>query len=241
MNDSKTEMMVFTSNRVKLPDLSVMVGTDSNHSAATARKLGMILDSHLSMDVHIKRVCQVSYFQLKTLRSVRDVLSVEALERLVHAFVTARLDYCNSILIRISDAPIHKLQLLQNAAARLVSKTGRYEHITPVMKALHWLPVKQRIEFKALVLTYKAPPYVCEMIQLYQPTKALRSADTNLLAVPRVRLKTFGHRSFHYASPHLWNQTSRHEKITIITHFQAPQNNAVELGCCINHTLFIII
>ena len=125
--------------------------------------------------------------------------------------MTARLDYCNSILIGISDAAIHKLQLLQNAAARLVSKTGRYEHITPVMQALHWLPVKQRIEFKVLVLTYKAlnglaPPYVCDMIQPYQPTRALMSADTNLLAVPRVRLKTFGHRSFHYASPHLWNQ-----------------------------------
>ena len=182
-----------------------------HHSAATARNLGIILDRHLSMDAHIKRVCQVSYFQLKTLRSVRDVLSIEALERLIHAFVTARLDYCNSILIGISDAAIHKLQLLQNAAARLVSKTGRYEHITPVMKALHWLPVKQRIEFKVLVLTYKAlnglaPPYVCDMIQPYQPTRALRSADANLLAVPQVRLKTFGHRSFHYASPHLWNQ-----------------------------------
>ena len=125
--------------------------------------------------------------------------------------MTARLDYCNSILIGISDAAIHKLQLLQNAAARLVSKTGRYEHITLVMQALHWLPVKQRIEFKVLVLTYKAlnglaPPYVCDMIQPYKPTRALRSADTNLLAVPRDRLKTFGHRSFQYASPHLWNQ-----------------------------------
>lgn len=211
MNDGKTEMMIFTSPRVKLPDLSVVVGMDSHHSATTARNLGVILDSHLSMDAHIKRVCQVSYFQLKTLRSVRDVLSVEALERLVHAFVTARLDYCNSILFGITDAAIHKLQLLQNAAARLVSKTGRYEHITPIMKDLHWLPVKQRIEFKVLILTYKAlnglaPPYVCELIHPYHPTRALRSADTNLLSVPRVKLKTFGHRSFHHASPTLWNQ-----------------------------------
>ena len=211
MNDSKTEMMVFASPRVKLPTLSVAVGVASHQPAGQVRNLGVTLDVHLNMEAHVKRVCQVSYFQLKTIRTVQNVLSPEALERLVHAFVTARLDYCNSILVGIPDAAIQKLQLLQNSAARLVSKTGRYEHITPVLKALHWLPVKYRIEFKIIILTYKAlhelaPPYIRNMLQMYHPTRTLRSAGSNLLLIPQVRLKTFGRRSFHYAAPTLWNQ-----------------------------------
>jgi len=97
-------------------------------------------------------VCQVSCFQLNTIRTVQNVLSPESPERLSHAFVTARLDYCNSILVGIPDAAIQKLQQLQNSAARFVSKTGRYEHIIPVLKALHWFPVRYRIDFKITVL-----------------------------------------------------------------------------------------
>jgi len=136
MNDSKTEMIVFASPRVKLSDFSIAVGTQSHQPVGQVRNLGVTLDVHLTMEAHIKRVCQVSYFQLKTIRTIQSVLSPEALERLVHAFVTARLDYCNSILVGIPDAAVRKLQLLQNSAARLVSKTGRYEHITPILKAL---------------------------------------------------------------------------------------------------------
>ena len=118
-------MIAFSSLRMKLPDLSVAVGGESLQSARQLRNLGLTLDVHLTMNARIKRVCQVSYFRLKTIRIIQNALSPEALGRLVHAFVTVRLDHCNSILIGIQVVAIQKLQLLQNSAAQLVSKTNR--------------------------------------------------------------------------------------------------------------------
>ncbi len=112
----------------------------------------------------------------------------------VHAFVTSRLDYCNSLYCGISNCQIARLQLV--AAARLLLKCRKYEHITPVLKSLHWLPVCQRIDFKILLFVYKslhnlAPVYLSEL-HLYTPSRSLRSRDQALLVVPRVRLKRRG-------------------------------------------------
>ena len=84
------------------------------------------------------------------------MLLAEAAKTVVHAFIASRRDYCNSLLFRISDNLLRRLQAVQNAAARLVTGTRRREHITPVLRQLHWPPVRQRIEFKLAVLVYKA-------------------------------------------------------------------------------------
>ena len=210
MNDSKTEMIAFAPPHACLPALSITVGSEVHFSTPSVRNLGLVMDAYLSMDLHIAKTCQTGYFQLRTIRSVQHVLPTEALERLVHAFITVRLDYCNAVLVGISGKSLYKLQLLQNSAARVVSRTNKYEHITPVLKNLHWLPVKQRIDYKVLILAYKAlhglsPGYIADMLTRYTPTRTLRSKDSNLLVVPRVRLKAAGHRSFHFAAPVLWS------------------------------------
>ena len=163
------------------------------------------------MDRHVVKTCQAGYFQLRSIRSVQRALPPDALERLVHAFISARLDYCNAVLVGLPVKSLNKLQLLQNSAARVVSRTGKYEHITPVLKALHWLPVKQRIDYKILTMAYKAlhglaPGYIQDMVSQYIPTRTLRSQDANMLVVPRMRLKTVGQRTFGYAAPVLWNK-----------------------------------
>ena len=211
MNDSKTEVMVFAPPRARLPVLGVTVGSEVHQPATSVRNLGVVLDTYLSMDRHVVRTCQTGYFQLKSIRSVQRVLPPEALTRLVHAFITARIDYCNAVLVGITSKSLNKLQLLQNSAARVVSKTRKYEHITPVLKALHWLPVIQRIDYKVLILVFKAlnglsPGYITDMLMEYTPSRTLRSQDSNLLVVPRTRLKSAGQRSFHYAAPFLWNR-----------------------------------
>ena len=94
----------------------------------------------------------------------------ESLVTVVHAFVTSRIDYCNSLLYGISDYNINPLQRIQNSAAGIVTNTRKYDHITPILQKLHWLPVRQRIHFKIL-LTYKAindmaPEYLCEQCPL---------------------------------------------------------------------------
>ena len=98
----------------------------------------------------------------------------------------SRFDYCNAILYGIPDAQLLKLQLVQNSAARQVTGTRRREHITPVLFALHWLPIRQRIQFKLLLLVYRcthqlAPDYLTDLVVPYVPARSLRSADQNLL------------------------------------------------------------
>ena len=93
----------------------------------------------------------------------------------------------------------------------LVSCTRKYDRITPFLKELHWLPVKQRILFKILLFTYKAlkapaPQYISDFLVQYKPARALRSSDKKLLQVPHFKLKTYGGRSFSYIAPYLWNQ-----------------------------------
>ena len=129
---------------------------------------------------------------------------------MVHAFITSRIDTCNSLLYGLPTSQLNRLQRVQNAAARLVSRARKFDHITPVLEKLHWLPVKQHIVFKMIVLLYKVlqqtgPIYLQELIKIRQPLKTnLRSSNKCLLEVPRVKLSR-SERSFAVAAPKLWN------------------------------------
>ena len=101
--------------------------------------------------------------------------------------------------------------MVQNSAARALTYNKKSAHITPILHQLHWLPVINRIQFKLLVLVYKAlhgpaPKYLVDLVQPYVPTRALRSSTENLLVVPRVRLSTVGGRAFSVVGPKLWNK-----------------------------------
>ena len=103
-----------------------------------------------------------------------------------------------------------RLQLIQNAAARLLTRSSRYCHITPVLASLHWLPVKFRVQFKVLVLTFRAlhgqaPGYLSDLVSRYEPRRTLRSAELGLLKVPNTRLITKGDKAFQAIAPRLWN------------------------------------
>jgi len=160
------------------------------------------------MDEHVKNICKLSY--LRHIRSIDSVLSKSALERVVHAFKTARLDYCNYLLYGITEHQLGKLQRIQNVAARIVSRTRKHEHITPVLESLHWLPVKQRISYKILLLVYrerynKAPIYFKDMLQEKSTSRILRSSNCGLLHIPKTNTKTYGDNSFSVCGPKLWN------------------------------------
>ena len=110
-------------------------------------------------------IVRARFFHLRRLKSISRILGADVTSGLVSAFVTTRMDYCNSILAALPQSSIDPLQRVQNAAARLITGTGTREHITPALQSLHWLPVKFRITFKLCVLMHlvhigRAPAYL---------------------------------------------------------------------------------
>ncbi|KAL0153650.1 hypothetical protein M9458_051015 [Cirrhinus mrigala] len=129
---------------------------------------------------------------------------------LVHAFMTSRLDYCNALLGGCPASSINKLQIVQNAAARVLTRSRKYDLITPILKSLHWLPIRFRISYKIALLTYKAlnglaPAYLTSLLPRYNPSRSLRSQNSGLLVVPRIAKSTKGGRAFSHLAPKLWN------------------------------------
>ena len=211
-NQDKSELLVFTSNFRANPELdSVVVIDESITPEPHTRNLGIILDTYLTFNNHIAKVCKVSHFHLRNISKIRKFPSKESTEILIHAFVSSKLDHCQSLLYGLPAYQLAKLQVLQNTAVRVVSLTRKYDHITPVLESLHWLPVKFRIVFKVLLLVYKAligmaPPYLKDMLCYRSYSRSLRSASQKLLVVHRTNMKTYGDRAFSIAGPKLWNQ-----------------------------------
>ena len=176
------------------------------------RNLGAWFDSHFSMSTLISRSCSRAFFWLHNIKRIRQFLPRDKLEMVLHAFVTSRIDYCNGLLYGLPDCEIAKLQRVQKAAARLLMSCKKYDHITPILINLHWLPVRYRINFKILLLTFKAlygmaPSYIIDLIHTKTNTRyLLRSNEGVLLKHPSGKMKkSFGDRSFSVAAPTLWN------------------------------------
>ena len=135
LNDSKTEVVHMSSRYVQsspLPPLTI--GDSVINASESARDLGVIFDSRLDMKQHLKSITRSASFAIYKIGQIRKYLDSNATERLVHAFVSSRLDCCNSLLFGLPDCDIAKLQRLQNSAARLVSRCKYRDHITPVLK-----------------------------------------------------------------------------------------------------------
>ena len=213
LNDDKTELLVITSRPSTSQSLhiSIKVGDqDISPSEEPPKNLGVIFDSTCSLKDHVSNVCRSINFNLYSIGKIRKYLDRPTVEKLVNATITSRLDYCNSLMFGIPKELISQLQKRQNHAARVITKWRKYDHITPVLVDLHWLPVKQRIDFKILLLTYKAlnglaPAYMRDLLIPYSPKRTLRSTENHLLTPPRCRLEYFGKRSFAAAAPTLWN------------------------------------
>ena len=155
---------------------------------------------------------QIWVFHLYNVGCIRKYLSQESARTLVHAFIIGRIDYCDSLLFGLPSVHLlNKLQRLQNTAARLIPNIPGYSHITPVLCLLHWLPVKFRIYFKILLLTFKAvyghhaPGYLTDLIAIKQQSSYyLRSASGLILKYPSYKLKeTLRDRAFSSAAPNL--------------------------------------
>ena len=123
--------------------------------------------------------------------------------------VTSRLDYCNSLLYGTAEKDINRLQRVQNCLARVITRSPPRTSSGPLLRKLHWLPIKFRIQFKINMLTFKTlsttqPAYLHNLLSASRPIRALRGNNGKLLSVPRVKSKT-GARGFTSCAPVLWN------------------------------------
>ena len=163
------------------------------------------------MDQAVSQVRKSCYFELRKIAHLRPLISEDAAKKLVVSFVLSKLDYCNSLYASMTSANLDRLQLVQNHAARVIKQLSKRQHISPVLKELHWLPVKFRIQFKSLVFVYQClndnyfPSYMKEMITTHMPPRSLRSANKSLLHKPIPKLKHYGERAFTFVGPNLWN------------------------------------
>ena len=167
------------------------LGNLSSQVKPTVKNLGVILD--LNFEKHISNITKSSFYHLRNIKKVRPFLSLEDTKKLTHAFVLSRLDYCNALYTGLPKKTTDRLQVIQNAAARIVTKTKSRDHITPVLASLHWIPVHFRIDFKVLLLAFKvkkglAPLYLSDHLQEYVPARPLRSLGTERL----IEIKTKG-------------------------------------------------
>jgi len=145
---ARHQLSKLTENTLTLPNATVQFSTVVND-------LGVQIDSQLSMSNHSAKLSRSCVFHLRQLRLIRQSLTPEAMSTLVQSFITNRLDSCNSVLIGVNSQLLQSMQVIQNAAARFITGARRFEHMTPVLRDLHWLPVRQRIQFKTAVLVYK--------------------------------------------------------------------------------------
>ena len=194
LNNDKTELLVLhAKHRPKSPLDSITVGDDTVEPTSSARNIGAVFDDTMSFEEHVNELCRTALYHIRNISRIRPCLSIDSTKTLVHALVTSRLDHCNSFLYGLPGYLIQRLQYVMNAAAKVITCKRKFDHVTPLLIELHWLPVRQRIVFKILLYIFKAlhgatPTYPTELISPYVPRRALRSADQLLLEQPTHKL-----------------------------------------------------
>ena len=232
LNDDKTEFIIFAPAKCQqiITQLNprLTVGSETISSSSAVRNLGATFDSSMSMIPHVSNLTKNIYFHLRRIKTIRPYLDNAACAKAIHAIISSRLDCNNSLLVGLPEKTVARLQIAQNCAARLLSGAGRRQHITPILQDLHWLPVKERIQFKTLCLVYKAvheessPAYLKSLVRSYVPSRQLRSAsDQSRLLVHVPRTKTYGERLFCCSVSRCWNALSISLRQLNFTQFRA--------------------
>ena len=165
------------------------------------------LTTHNTSTTHI---CSMATFYLRNIAKIRRFIDQSACHNAVRSLVLSRIDYCNGLLSTIPSTKLIRVQRLQNWAARLIFQVSRDHPSQPLLRSLHWLPLKQRIIFKLLLFVFKifnnqAPQYLHTCLNFYTPARALRSASDPLRLTYSVTRTLAGDRTFTVSASKCWN------------------------------------
>ena len=171
LNRSKTEGIWFSSLRKvnKLPTKQIRILDTFISPSESVKSLDVFMDRDLSRNSHISKMLQAGFSALRQIRSIKKCLFYGSSRTLAVALILSRIDYCNTFLARLPEKQLCRVQSLINTTARLITGTRKFDHITPVLKKLHWVKVRDRVVYKTLLLMFKCrlgygPKYVSERL-----------------------------------------------------------------------------
>ena len=202
--ESSTECVLIRQNKCTqhINCTSLSLGHNVISFSTTAKNLGFHFTDDMRINAHVQDICRKVYIDIRRISSIRHLLSIDATKTLLCAFVLPKLDYCNSLFHGSPMYMLERLQKVQNSAARLIFQCRKQNHISPLLMSQHWLPINARIEYKLSVICHPfflglSPIYLSDLLLVYTPKRNLRSSsDNRILCIPKLRTKTFGHRSF---------------------------------------------
>jgi hypothetical protein len=213
INPKKTVFLPITRQMSLSEIMPLKLGAVSIDPSEKARNLGFIFVNKLSHEHHVAHIRKQCFFHLRRLSGIRASIPENMFLSLVHAFITSRLDFCNSLFYGLPKSRIKKLRNIQNAVAKCVLRGSKLDSSKQALIDLHWLPVLQRITFKTALMAFKvnsgdAPSYMREEIFKLTPIRNTRSASDGPKLnsfFTRARLKSCGDRTYQLAITSTWN------------------------------------
>jgi hypothetical protein len=210
LNENKTECVLFGTAPLlaKCSLTHLRLGNHDIQLSNSTRYLGVILDSSLTMDEHIRKVCRESFGYMRAISRQRKAMDNTSLRMLLNSLVLSRIEYASSLLFGVNKSLLKRLEAVSNSALRIVARKRKFDHLTEARLQHLWLPVESRQIIRILVLVYtslhsRRPAYLADILQL-QENRHTRSQTQQLLVVPRTAGR-MADRSFSVAGPSLWN------------------------------------
>ena len=202
IDPNKTKLLVMGNRQMlRLPkDFHVILLGKEVTPFNSARDLGIEMDATLSFDEHITNTVSSCFASLCQINRIKHLFDSKSSENVIHALVFSRLFYCSPVWSSTSKKNVSKLQSVQNFSARVVTGSRKFEHITPVLRVLNWLPVSSMLKYTVGILTFKcvnglAPRYLCSRFVTRAIVHDRNTRNKNKLDIPGYK-SAAGQRSF---------------------------------------------
>ena len=221
INPDKTKLIVFGTKQMlsRLDDFKLSLLGKQLTPCDPVRDLGVYVDSHLSYDEHISKTVSSCVSRLCQINRANNVFDQRTPKLVINALVFSRLCYCSSVWSNTAKKNVNKLQLVQNFAACIVANKRKYDHVTPILKSLNWLPVRDHLYFRDAVLAFKfmsdlAPVYLSDKLTRRSTVSSRKTRNSQMLNIPLFRSAT-GQKTFHYRAVNIWNNLNNNFKLCI--------------------------
>ena len=220
INQDKTKLIIYGSRQMteRLPQFHLSLLGKELVPTQSVKDLDVTLDKNLTFNNHVVNTVSFCMSALRQISRVKHIFKEDLRIAIINALVFSKLYYCSSVWSNTTDTNIRKLQSAQNFAALIVSNTKKYDHVTPVLKRLRWLPVKTNLYFRDAVMAFKcmrcmAPEYLGNKFIFRGNVSGRATRSSQQLNIPLFKTET-GQRSFSYRIVNIWNNLPSEIKLS---------------------------